>query len=135
MSNLVDVEFVRDFLDLADDSQDVQIDLLIPLYQHNITNSMDITDLSDEQLDDIRICICSAIGCHIQRSDPNFSSEIKSYKVGNMSKEFFKGGKQNASDWCELFELMKDDIDSKYGESGTGSVKRQGLSNEYDRPY
>ena len=133
MIDLVDESYVKGFLNLTDTKHDSLIDFVIPIYTREIQNIIDVSKLTEDQLEDVKATITSGIACHIQMIDPTFSLPLKSFDLGNVSKEFQT---QNGIDtWCEFYESLKETISLKYGPSRSGVAKRPGVSSDYPKPY
>ena len=134
MISLVDEDYVKGFLNLTEnDKYDSLIAFVIPIYTREIGNLLDVSKLSDDELEDIRATISIGIGCHIQMTDPTFGLQLKAFELGNVSKTFDTS--KTADTWCEVYEFAKEDILLQYGPARVASGKRPGVSSEYPKPY
>ena len=139
MITLVDEEYVKGFLNLAENAKyNDLITFVIPIYTREIETTLTkslvtIEDLTEDELEDIKALISVRVGCHIQMSDPTFGLQLKAFELGNVSKTF--DTTKTADTWCDLFESMQETILNKYGSARVGFVKRPGVSSEYPKPY
>jgi len=138
MADVVDLEYMKGFLGLLDiDTFDEDIEFLIPVYTSQVTQNIDVENLSAFGLNEVKMTIGAGIGCHLQKTRQQFRANMKMYKVGNVERKFFGGVKdEEGQNWCKNYDYALAFVEGSYADGTySGSVKRQGLTDEYSRPY
>jgi hypothetical protein len=130
---MVDAEWIKDSLgiDSVDETYDLVLSVLLPIYVQQVTGNIDLTKLTSVQIEEINGVISLGVGCQLGLTFANFKQNLKKFILGNVEKDF----DIEKTTFCSLYETMLLAVKSEYGENASGSVKRSGLTSEYSKPY
>jgi hypothetical protein len=141
MDGFVDLEYAKYSLGQEDSTKyDDSISFLLDPFTQVVFASLGLDELTfdslkEEQKTILKEAVCAYMGCQIYRKDPKFGQKTESWKVGNVSKAFQKRRKNDPMGWCEYYDITITLAERMITPTYLGSGKRQGLEDEYNRPY
>lgn len=132
----IDVDLVKEFLGITEDSHDDLITSSIPFYSYYIIRQIgvELSTLTEGEIEFIQAVISLGIACHLMKAIPDFGLPLYSWKLGDAQKMFQPRRTLKYDTWCDLYDDFFNEFLALFAIQ-TNTAKRLGVIDEYSRPY